>query len=246
MLNFKLEVFEGPMDLLLNLIDKHKIDIYDIEISLLARQYMEYIKTAEKYNLDLAADFLEMASRLMYIKSCSLLPRQEEDEEDPKALLEAMLLEYAKHKKAAAFLKERYIGNHLFFRETLPQGLPAVYDGFPEQKDLLEAYQRVMTRNERKKPVSVSAFKKLVGTRFVTVASKVLFVLKNLYRTGKANMKSLFIKNRDRSEIVATFLALLELIRCGRVDVVETEHETELVLNKNKTASEVQDAEHRL
>ena len=244
MLSFKLEIFEGPMDLLLNLIEKHKIDIYDIEISLLTKQYMEYIQAAEQYNLDLAADFLEMASRLMYIKSCSLLPKQQDDEEeDPKALLERMLIEYAKHKKAAAFLKEKYIGNLLFFRERIPAGLPPVYDGFPEQKDLLAAYERIIERNERKKPVPSSAFRKLVGTRFVTVASKVLFVLKNLFRTGKTSMKSLFLKNRDRSEIVATFLALLELIRCGRVDVEEKDGDTDLVLNRNKTANEVQNAD---
>lgn len=234
MLHFKLEVFEGPMDLLLNLIDKHKIDIYDIEISLLARQYMEYIETAGRYNLDLAADFLEMASRLMYIKSCMLLPKPQEDEDDPKAALEAMLIEYAKHKKSAQFLKDRYVGNLLFFREKIPDGLPKVYDGTPSPQDLLAAYNRVISRNERKKPVPVSAFSKLVGTRFVTVASKVIFVMKNLYRTGKANMKTLFLKNRDRSEIVATFLALLELIRCGRVDFVEKETGTELILNKKK------------
>lgn len=243
MLSFKLEVFEGPMDLLLRLIEKHKIDIYDIEISLLTQQYMAYIETAEKYNLDLAADFLEMASRLMYVKSCSLLPRQQEEEEDPKALLEAMLQEYAKHKKAAEFLKNRYVGNLLFFRETLPEGLPPVYDGFPGEKDLLSAYRRVIERNERKKPVPVSAFKKLVGTRFVTVASKVLFVLKNLFRTGRTNMKNLFQKNRDRSEIVATFLALLELIRTGRVDVIEEQNKTEIILNRKKKENEVPDAD---
>ena len=98
---YKFEVFEGPLDLLLSLIEKHKIDIYDIQISLLLEQYMLYIKEAKERNWDLTADFIEMAARLMYIKSYSLLPPKEgeEEEEDPKLDLERMLRAYAKYKQ---------------------------------------------------------------------------------------------------------------------------------------------------
>ena len=88
---YRLEGFEGPLDVLLTLIERHKIDIYNIEISLLLEQYMKWMDDARERNLDITADFLEMASRLVYIKSCSLLPKTEDEEEDPKWLLEQML-----------------------------------------------------------------------------------------------------------------------------------------------------------
>lgn len=233
-INFKLETFEGPLDLLLSLIEKNKIDIYDIEIFLLAEQYMEYISLAEKYDISLAADFIEMASQLMYIKSCSLLPKQE-DEEDPKAMLEAMLQEYAKYKKVSKILKEKYIGNLIFFREEIPADLPALSNETPTNISLLvEAYDRVLMRNERKKPVPMSTFKKIVASKFVTVSSKIVFVLKKLFKGGKTSLYGLFRGSDGRSEIVATFLAVLELVRHGRIDIKDTDTEdTEIVLNKN-------------
>ena len=90
---YQLEGFEGPLDVLLTLIERHKIDIYNIEISLLLEQYMAWMDQARERNLEITADFLEMASRLVYIKSCSLLPKTEDEEEDPKWLLEQMLIE---------------------------------------------------------------------------------------------------------------------------------------------------------
>ena len=117
---YKFEVFEGPLDLLLSLIEKHKIDIYDIKISLLLEQYMLYIKEAKERNWDLTADFIEMAARLMYIKSYSLLPPKEgdEEEEDPKLDLERMLRAYAKYKQLSEQMREDYIGNKIFFRDV--------------------------------------------------------------------------------------------------------------------------------
>ena len=230
-IQFRLEVFEGPLDLLLSLIEKNKIDIYDIEIHLLTDQYMEYIKEAQAQNMELTANFIEMASRLMYIKSCSLLPR-EEDEEDPKAMLEEMLQQYVKYKQTAAFLKGRYIGNRLFFRETPPAGLPAAFDKdlLPEVSDL-QAHER----NERKQPIPVSAFKKLVGTKVISVTSRIVFILKKIFRSGKIKFTGLFSAERSRSEIVATFLAVLELMHTGRIDVTsEDVRNSEIILNRKR------------
>lgn len=235
--NFKLEVFEGPLDLLLSLIEKNKIDIYDIEIHLLTDQYMEYIAEANRQNMELTAGFIEMASRLMYIKSCSLLPR-EEDEEDPKATLEEMLQQYAKYKQVSLFLKERYIGHRLFFRETQPTGLPAPFnkDTLPEISDLQKAYLTAIERNERRQPVPVSAFKKLVATRFVSVPSRIIFILKKIFKSGKIKFRQLFGKDQDRSEIVATFLAMLELMHAGRIDVSDTDvRNSEIILNRKRS-----------
>ena len=100
---YRLDGFEGPLDVLLTLIERHKIDIYNIEISLLLEQYLNWMEEARERDLEITADFLEMASRLVYIKSCSLLPKTEEDEEDPKLLLEQMLINL--FKKYRIFIK---------------------------------------------------------------------------------------------------------------------------------------------
>lgn len=235
--NFKLEIFEGPLDLLLSLIEKNKIDIYDIEIHVLTDQYMAYLEEASKQNMELTASFIEMASRLMYIKSCSLLPR-EEDEEDPKATLEEMLQQYAKYKQVSVFLKERYVGHRLFFREVIPTGLPAPFDKdtLPEIADLQRAYLKAIDRNERRKPVPVSAFKKLVATRFVSVPSKIIFILKKIFKSGRIKFRQLFTGEQDRSEIVATFLAMLELMHTGRIDVSDPDvKNSEITLNRKRS-----------
>ena len=235
--NFKLEIFEGPLDLLLSLIEKNKIDIYDIEIHVLTDQYMAYLEEASKQNMELTASFIEMASRLMYIKSCSLLPK-EEDEEDPKATLEEMLQQYAKYKQVSVFLKERYVGHRLFFREVIPTGLPAPFDKdtLPEIADLQRAYLKAIDRNERRKPVPVSAFKKLVATRFVSVPSKIIFILKKIFKSGRIKFRQLFTGEQDRSEIVATFLAMLELMHTGRIDVSGPDvKNSEITLNRKRS-----------
>lgn len=236
-MNFRLEVFEGPLDLLLSLIEKNKIDIYDIEIHLLTDQYMLYLEEAEKQNMELTSNFIEMASRLMYIKSCSLLPK-EEDEEDPKAALEEMLQQYAKYKQVSAFLKENYIGHRLFFRETVPTGLPAPFDKdtLPEIDDLKNAYVTAIQRCERRQPIPVSAFKKLVATKFISVPSKIIYILKKVFRSGKIKFRQLFSGRQDRSEIVATFLAMLELLHTGRIDVTDPDvKNSEIILNRKRS-----------
>lgn len=234
---YKLETFEGPLDLLLSLIEKHKLDIYDIEISLLTEQYLAYIRAAQEENTALTADFLDMASQLLYIKSRSLLP-SEEEEEDPKEALEAMLIEYAKYKKLAEELKPNYIGHLLFWRQAEPEGLPAISPEYSSSPDrLIEAYSRIIERNERKKPVPMSAFRRLVGTKFVSVPSKVISVMKLLFKKGRARFVSLFSYEDGRSGIVATFLALLELLRSGRIDIEDTDGDpanAEVIFNGKK------------
>ena len=141
---YKFEVFEGPLDLLLSLIEKHKIDIYDIKISLLLEQYMLYIKEAKERNWDLTADFIEMAARLMYIKSYSLLPPKEgdEEEEDPKLDLERMLRAYAKYKQLSEQMREDYIGNKIFFRDVRQDGLPKPPQEYNYEAERLEKIYR--------------------------------------------------------------------------------------------------------
>ncbi|MBQ2720609.1 MAG: segregation/condensation protein A [Clostridia bacterium] len=234
-LNFKLEIFEGPLDLLLSLIEKNKIDICDIEISLLLDQYMEYLEQARMMELDLAADFLEMASTLVYIKSRTLLPKEEnEDEEDPKLVLERRLAEYAKCKKAAAFLAENSLWGKVFFRESEPDDLPKIAKEYRYSPlKIMEAYAAVIKRLNGKRPLSPSNFSKIIGTKFISVGTKIISLLRILIKKTTVPFKKLFKGMDSRSEIVATFLAVLELIRSGRVDVTDSD-DPDITLIRNK------------
>lgn len=217
---YKLEVFEGPLDLLLNLIEKHKIDIYDIQISLLLEQYMDYIEKAKEQDWHLTADFIEMAARLTYIKSYSLLPPvQSEDEEDPKLSLEQMLQQYAQYKALSVKMRESYIGTEIFFRQTVPSDLPKPEINYNyEAQRLSKIYTRLMVRYSARN-LSSDSFSKLIGTKFISVGSKVLYIMRRLRRKTTARFRSLFDECKSRSEIVATFLAVLELLRGGRLDM---------------------------
>lgn len=117
-ISFKLEVFEGPMDLLLSLISKHKLNIYDIEISSLLEQYLAYLDQCREQDLELAGEFLEMAARLIYIKTASLLPRPEEAQKEKQAL-QGALIEYALCKQAAQVLAQRYVGGKIYTRPPM-------------------------------------------------------------------------------------------------------------------------------
>ncbi|MGN0633894.1 MAG: segregation and condensation protein A [Oscillospiraceae bacterium] len=215
-ISFKLESFEGPLDLLLHLISKHKLNIYDIEISLLLDQYLEYIDSIEEQDFDMAGDFLAMAAKLVYIKTCSLLPQPEEAQEMKKEL-EGTLLEYSVCKQAADNLRRQCIYGDVFIRP--PEKLPVnkVFTGNIDPQKLVDAYMGMSAKARTLKPVKPEQFSPIVSSRIVTVTSKIVFVLKKLYKTGECLMSELYDGVKDKSARVATFLAVLELTKTGRV-----------------------------
>lgn len=219
-LEFKLEVFEGPMDLLLHLISKHKLNIYDIPIAALLEQYLDYIERMKLADLEVASEFLAMAAHLVYIKTVSLLPKHEEAEE-LKRELQGQLLEYQLCKEVADRLKGRFEGHNLFVRE--PQVIEAdkEYRRFHRPEELLRAYQAAIGKGRRNLPPPKSAFSGIVSRRMVSVTSRIIFVLDRLYQTGEARYQDFFAGSQDRGELVATFLAILELMKSGRIAVDE-------------------------
>lgn len=238
---YRLEGFEGPLDVLLTLIERHKIDIYNIEISLLLEQYMKWMDEAREKDLEITADFLEMASRLVYIKSCSLLPKTDEEEEDPKWLLEQMLIEYAKYKRVALQMRPKYQGNKIWFKDHLPTDLPKPdYEAGKEATILQETYLKLIKRHRDRIHPPKESFDRIVKTQFIAVGTKIVSVMRVLVKKSRSSFKSLFKGAKSRSEIVATFLALLELMRSGRVEVNDTEdeHNPEIRLIRNKKQSE--------
>lgn len=238
---YRLDGFEGPLDVLLTLIERHKIDIYNIEISLLLEQYLNWMEEARERDLEITADFLEMASRLVYIKSCSLLPKTEEDEEDPKLLLEQMLIEYAKYKRVSLQMRPKYIGDKIRFREHPPTDLPKPdYEAGKESSLLTETYLKLIRRHKDRLHPPKESIDKIVSTKFISVGTKIVSVMRVLIKRTSASFKSLFRGATSRSEIVATFLALLELMRSGRVEVSEEtdDQNPEIRLIRNKPKQE--------
>lgn len=216
-LSFKIAETEGPLDLILQLINQHKLNIYDIEISKLLEQYMEYIQQWQETNMEIASEFLEMASRLVYIKSVSLLPKHEELEEKLKSELTGQLIEYTLCKQVAQLLKSTWQGNTVFFREMLE--LPAEeYCGKHNKKDLLAAYMNAVGKHSEQK-ITNPVFTTLMAKRVVSVSSRITIILSKLYKKSTVNFVELFEGQKDRSEIVATFLAILELLKNKRVSL---------------------------
>lgn len=218
-LSFKTAEFEGPLDLMLFLISKHKLDIYDIQISELLTQYMDYINSLESDQLEVASEFLEMASRLVYIKTVMLLPKHEEEGDKLKTELQGQLLEYQVCKQVAASLGERNRMYLNFVRAQMKLDFDTTYRLTHSPRLLYDAYRDAIGRGKRRLPPPAQAFSGIVSRRVVSVGSRIIFILKQLYRKGTASFESLFESSTDRSELVATFMAVLELVKAKRITV---------------------------
>ena len=215
-LSFRLEVFEGPLGLLLHLITKHKINIYDIEITQLLEQYLSYMDEMSAADMDIAGEFLEMAARLVYIKTVSLLPVHEEADA-LKAELTGALIEYALCKRAAEHLRGQFCGYDLFVRPPAKLEFDPTYTRRHEADELLAAYLACIGRESRRLPPPEAVFRPLVSRRIVSVTSRILYILRLMYKRPHARMDELFDGLNDSSERVATFLAVLELSKSGRI-----------------------------
>ena len=220
-ISYKLSEFEGPLDLLLHLISKNKLNIYDIEISVLLAQYMEHIDKMKEKNMDVASEFLEMAARLVYIKTVSLLPKHEESEELKKEL-SGELIEYQECKKVAKILSEN-INFNSFTRDSTNIDYDMSYKKKHDLKEIYNAYLTVIGKNKNKIPVKKEEFSGIVSRKIVSVSSRIIFVLKKLKRVKKLKYEALFEDSKNKSELVATFLAVLELVK-GRELCIDDEN----------------------
>jgi segregation and condensation protein A len=221
-LSFKFEVFEGPLDLLLHLIAKNKLNIYDISICDLLEQYMEHIHRWQENDMEIASEFLEMASRLVYIKSASLLPKPEEAEQ-LKDQLAGELLEYQTCRQLAAMLSQRTEGFQRMVREPMKVEPDQTYLLTHEPPLLPHYYLAAVGRGQRRLPPPEAHFTPLVKKTVISVSSRIVYVLRNLFGGKTMKLNTLFSRSQSRSEAVATFLAVLELIRERRVCVDENE-----------------------
>jgi len=217
----KLPAFEGPLDLLLTLISRKKLNIFDIEISVLLEQYMEHIRAMQTLDMEVASEFLEMAARLVYIKTVSLLPKHDEVEE-LKRELTGELLEYRECQEMAKKL------GGMFSFDSLTSPVEVVefdqaYRLHHQPDELLSAYLVAVGRGQRRLPPPAAAFAPIVEKKVVSVSSKIMSVLRKLWSGGRIRFKSLFERAESKSDLVATFLAVLELVRAKRISILEDE-----------------------
>lgn len=227
---YKLENFEGPLDLLLFLISKHKLNIYDINISDLLEQYLESIKGIEEQDLENVSEFLEMAARLVYIKTAMLLPKYDDEGEKLREELQGELIEYQECRRIAGELRSRFCGNDIFSRDPMPVSVDCTYARVHPSSDILNAYLAALGRRQRKLPPPVESFTAVVHKSLVSVSSRAIILLKRLYRNTVLKWNDLF-KGSTRGESVAMFLAVLELIKNGRINVSD-DNQT-VVMGKN-------------
>ena len=230
-LTFKLEEFEGPLDLLLYLVGKNKMDLHEIAILDLIDQYTAVINTLTDHRLDVASEFIEMAARLVQMKSYLLLPRSEEAER-LKQELTGQLIEYSAYKEIAARMGTMAAATFTAVRKPMEVELDNTYQLRHDASLLQQAWFGLMGRSRRKAAPSAERFEPLVTAPFVSVASRVVHVLRGLV-TGKVRrLRSLFSPAGSRSETVATFLAVLELVRAGRITIADDET---LAVRRGKT-----------
>ena len=230
-LNYKLEGFEGPLDLLLQLIARNKYNIYDIPLLDLIEQYLEQIEKFKQDEMEISSDFLEMASRLLYIKTVSLLPKHDEVVK-LKEELTGELLEYMVCQQMAAKFATMQDGFDMFIRKPTEYEFDKTYELVHPKDVMYEAYIAAVGRGQRRLPPSTAPFTKIVAKKIVSVSTKIVFVIRNLFKGGKKRMSDLYKTANSRSELVATFLAVLELCKANRVKVDGDGEDQEITLIK--------------
>jgi len=219
---FRLEGYEGPLDLLLHLIQKNELDIFDIPIALVTEQYLEFLQMMKVLNLDMAGEYLLMASTLLHIKSRMLLPKpsegEEEEEEDPRAELVRRLLEYQKYKQAAGELEKR----PMLDRDVFIRLMPGETREVPEEErievslfELLEAFRQVLER------VTLETVHE-VNLEPISVEDKVREILMLLGRENRSMaFHHLLPEQASRRVLIITFLAILELVKMKRIRIFQ-------------------------
>lgn len=233
-LTFDLDVFSGPLDLLLNLISKNKVSIYDIPIATILDQYMEQLEKMKMMNLEVASEFIEMASHLVYIKSKMLLPKDEVDE-DPRMPLALALAEYQRYQTILPSMKQLSTqGAGSYIRPAEMIELDKKERRTYELSVLIKAYHEVLEKMERRMPPPTKSFQNIVARQISSVSVKIISVLRRLKRFSKVKFLDLFKSVKNRSDIVATFLAILELSKTDYVCIDQNDQDIIVSYDQNK------------
>lgn len=231
-LSFHLDEFDGPLELLLALIAKHKMDLHNIPILELIDQYTAAVSAAETADPDVSSSFIEMAARLVEMKSYLLLPRSEEGER-LKQEFTGQLIEYDQCRRMAAALRARAEQYVTFVRSPMAVQWDTTYELHHLPQILVDCMQEMSGRKVSRREPTQEQFEPLVTAPMVSVTSRVVFILRRLVSGGAKKMTQLFTPKQSRGANVATFLALLELVRGGRVELGP---EGELTMKRGRLA----------
>ena len=231
-ISYKLNDFEGPLDLLLHLIKKNKLNIYDIQISELLTQYLAHLEKMKELSMEVSSEFLEMAARLVYIKTAFLLPKHEEAEE-LKQELTGQLLEYKQCQEVARLMAQE-MNFDFFARDAEKIIFDMTYTKNHNIFDLFKSYIDSVGRKNQKLPPSEESFSVIVSRKIVSVFSKVVFILRKLKKLNIENYDNLFSESKSKSELVATFLAVLELVKGKRIALDDENNEIKLLNTRIK------------
>ena len=223
-LNYRLEAFEGPLDLLLSLIQKNKMSIDNIQINIICEQYIAYIEEAQSLDMELASEFIVMASELMLIKSKLLLPKPEAEEEDPRAALADALIKYQQAKEAAkkmSLLYPRFSGRLEKDTDEISIDRSFVLD--QEVESLCAAVRRIITYNENRPKVERSVFTPMISSPIVPVEVKITGILNRMSKKKNTSLKELLDDSVSLPDMIAIFLGVLELIKIRKILIVDNE-----------------------
>ena len=239
-ISIKIDNFEGPLDLLCHLIDKNQMNIYDINLNEITDQYIKYLKEQENLNLEIASEFLVMASTLLYLKSKKLLPKQEEEEELTEEELIRRIIEYKKFKDISKIFKENYstFSNRIF---KLPENIELPKKKLEKNYDnnmIHNLYKDLIERNSVKLNQNAKNIEKIALVENYTVGSKVKEMFKVLVKQKRFVFNKLFsINKRNKQEIVTAFSGLLELSRRKKVETIQEELFGDITVEKVKKIS---------
>lgn len=221
-LSYKIESFEGPLDLLLSLIQKNKMNIENIPINLICEQYMDYIAAAQKMDMELASEFLVMASELMLIKSKLLLPKVGEEEEDPRAALAEMLIKYQQAKAAAGLLLPRYAKySGRLEKDTDEISVDKTFVADQQTESLLSAVRRIITYNENRPLPNREVFTPMISKPIVPVEVKITGIMSRMAKKPKTSLRELLDDAVSLNDMIAIFLGVLELIKVRRILIAD-------------------------
>lgn len=229
-ITYRLDQFEGPLDLLLNLIAKNKVSITDIPISLICDQYMEYIENAQALDMDIASEFILMASELLLIKSKMLLPRVEEDEEDPRETLADALLRYKQAKEAALKMAPMYaFYSGRMVKDTDEISIDKTFVADQDVQTLEKAVRRIIAYNNVMERAQKTTFKPMISKPIVPVEIKIVGILKRMDNSGgRSSLKEILSDSVSLPDMIAIFIGVLELIKVRKILIDESDDASDL------------------
>ncbi len=235
-ITYRLDDFEGPLDLLLTLIQKNKVSITDIPISLICDQYVEYITNAQMLDMEVASEFIVLASELMLIKSKMLLPREEEGADDPRATLTDALLRYQQAKEAVAKLSPLYAYySGRMVKDTDEISVDKTYVQDQDTTSLCAAIRRIIAYNNALERAATTSFTPMISKPIIPVEIKIVSILKTLEVRGIASLEDLIIDEVTLPDLIASFLGVLELVKIRKLLVEDDDFGGENALLRTST-----------